>query len=113
MKLTELTAHSEELERLLAQSVEREHQARQIGAKAADRQRRHRARIREGLTCYRVTLPAVDCEELLASFGASSIQELLEGLIELDKAVTHNAAGLGNLVQCFAEELANHLGTKT
>jgi predicted component of type VI protein secretion system len=70
---------------------------------AAARQRRFRERIREGRTVYRAELPAVDTEELLASFGASSLEELIEGLIEIDKAVTHNGTRLATMIRCAIE----------
>ena len=69
-------------------------------------QRRYRERQKAGLAVFRVELGDADVEELLRSFGASSLQELVEGLIELDHAsVKHNGARLADVVLSWAEEL--------
>ena len=50
-----------------------------------------------GRAVYRVELPAVNIEELLASFGASSLGRGDEGLIETDTAVTRNGTQLAKI----------------
>ena len=112
----------DELEEALAAAIEREHAARQVGAadqqaqamneirqlRAAEKQRRHRARVKAGIMTYTAELDVKATDELVYDAGLETFGELCQLLLKLDarlRCVTVDRRGLAGVVLSLAEEL--------
>jgi hypothetical protein len=71
----------------------------------AERERRRRARRKAGRRIYSAELDEVDFECLLESFGVSSLRDLAELLIRIDRSVAPHGMKLGNVFLSLAAEL--------
>ena len=77
---------------------------------SAERSRKWRQRVKAGRAVFPAECPDVGTEELVASFGFTTVGEMVEFLIALDEAATRHGMRLGSLLLSLAEELQNQTG---
>lgn len=75
---------------------------------AADKQRRHRARVKAGLRTYTAELSEKAVDELVYDAGCSTFGELCQRLLDLDarlRRVTVDGHGIASVVRSIEDEL--------